>query len=290
MQSYSPTGPTVAAKPCLFENLEERKLLSSHAPRITQYYLDNRGQAEFFFSSGIAKNSLTASSVQAFTAGADGDFGTNDDVAVERTVVYRKGRLVVDVRLANETDPDEDARTYRVRLSGLRGTNGELLDGEFNDPVEGKFKWSGNGTPGGNFDVFSADAERKKARFTTDYGYVNIALFRNGVDATVTNFEHYANEANWDGTFIHRMSRKAANGSGFGIIQAGGFNVVNDVPAETHQEDPVNLEPIHEHLKGTIGMARQGGDNNSNSNQWFFNVTENPGFDDPNNQYTSFGQ
>jgi cyclophilin family peptidyl-prolyl cis-trans isomerase len=257
----------------IVESLEERTLLAATPVRVTQVFADNRGQTEIFFSQAIAPATLTKKSVRVLTAGADGQFGTADDTNVARTVGYKKGRMVINANLA------ANAR-YRVRLGGIKGTNGLVLDGEFN----GMGKWSGNGVAGGLFDVTTQAANKPRARFTTSQGYINIGLFSKPTPNTLANFKSYADEKAWDGSFFHRSVVKAQQG--FGVIQGGGFNVKNGMIDVVTQKTGIATEPAQDNLKGTIAMANTG-QPNSNSNQWFFNVTDNPVLD---NRYSVFGK
>jgi cyclophilin family peptidyl-prolyl cis-trans isomerase len=270
----------------VIESLEERQLLAAAAPttapRIKQFILDNRGQAEFFFNQGIAKNTITADTVQMFTAGPNNTFGNSDDVKLNVAISYKKGHLVVKTPKSSPLAADTK---YRVRLAGLKGTNGLALDGEFNGLGNGLGKWSGNGTAGGNFDVSTTVATNPRARWTTTMGFINAGFFKKDVNNTIANFKHYANEAAWDGTFFHRSVTKASGG--IGVVQGGGFNVVDgDSIGQVHSETGIANESARDNDKGTIAMANTAPTNSSNTNQWFFNVTDNPSLD---NNYSVFG-
>jgi cyclophilin family peptidyl-prolyl cis-trans isomerase len=123
---------------------------------------------------------------------------------------------------------------------------------------------------------------------------------------TQANFMHYVNGGMWDGTFMHRLAR------GF-VIQGGGF-----YPELVESEDPphiwldptatveydtdpstpnpmvpneYNVGTIRSNLTGTIAMAKQAGNPNSATNQWFVNLKNNSFLDLPeNNSFTVFAQ
>jgi cyclophilin family peptidyl-prolyl cis-trans isomerase len=267
------------------ESLEERKLLAAAptAPRITQFVLDNRGQAEFSFNQAIDTKTITTDTVQMFTAGPNNTFGNGDDVKLTRSVSYKNGHLIVKTPKKSPLAADTK---YRVRLAGLKGTNGLALDGEFNGLGNGLGRWTGNGSPGGNFDVSTTVATNPRARWTTSLGFINVGFFKKGVPNTIENFEHYADEATWDGTFFHRSVTKEKGG--FGVIQGGGFHVVDgDSIAPVHAHAGIANESSHDNDKGTIAMANTAPTNSSNTNQWFFNVTDNNTALDHN--YSVFG-
>jgi cyclophilin family peptidyl-prolyl cis-trans isomerase len=257
----------------MIESLEERKMLAATPVRVTQFYADNRGYAEVFFNQALAPTSLTKKSVRVMSAGGDGQFGTADDVFISRGVGYKKGRLTIFANLPANT-------RYRIRLGGLRGSNGLLLDGEFN----GMGKWTGNGVAGGNFDVTMQTAKNPRARFATSVGYINVGLYKKPTPLTLANFQTYANEKLWDGTFFHRSVVKEQKG--IGVIQGGGFNVTNGQVDVVPTKPGIATEGSQSNLKGTIAMANTGAPNSS-AGQWFFNVVDNTNL---NGGYSVFGK
>jgi peptidyl-prolyl cis-trans isomerase A (cyclophilin A) len=261
------------------ENLESRILCRAPRPvKIATAFLDNRGQAFLTVTQPLDTSTLSRKTAALYTDGADNVFGTADDARLYTKVGYRKGRLSLraDALGLNER--------YRVVLNSsvIKDVNGLALDGEFNGMPE----ISGDGTPGGNYDVVSTPAAKTRARFSTVAGYMNIGLYRNTPN-TKANFQHYANEGAWDGTVFHRSVRTSAGG--IDIIQGGGFNVGGDNKVHViHQETGIGLELANSNVRGTIAMARTS-DPNSNTNQWFFNVQDNTVLDTTGGGYTAFG-
>jgi peptidyl-prolyl cis-trans isomerase A (cyclophilin A) len=76
------------------------------------------------------------------------------------------------------------------------------------------------------------------------------------------------------------------------VIQGGGFTFdmatpLNQVPAFA----PVVNEPEFANVRGTIAMAKLGGDPNSATSQWFFNLADNTAnLDGQNGGFTVFGE
>jgi cyclophilin family peptidyl-prolyl cis-trans isomerase len=123
-------------------------------------------------------------------------------------------------------------------------------------------------------------------RFSSVMGNVLVRLYDSRTPLTVANFKNYANANAWTDTFIHRSV------PGF-VIQGGGFNYVNDTVGlgNVVQNAPVQNEPGISNLRGTIAMAKLGGDPNSATNQWFFSLADNSAnLDNQNGGFTVFGR
>lgn len=262
------------------ENLECRILCRAPRPaKIATAFLDNRGQAFLTVTQPLDTSTLSRKTAALYTGGVDGIFGTSDDARLYTKVGYRRGRLSLRADALTLNQP------YRVVLNAsvIKDVNGFALDGEFNGMPE----ISGDGTAGGNYDVVTAPAAKTKARFSTVSGYINVGLYRN-TPVTKANFQHYANEAAWDGTVFHRSVRKAGQ-SDIDVVQGGGFFVgSDDKVAGIHTESPIGLELGNSNLRGTIAMAR-GQALVSATNQWFFNVRDNVALDTRSGGYTVFG-
>ncbi len=125
-----------------------------------------------------------------------------------------------------------------------------------------------------NDSFFDDDIPGTVVRYDVQIGAVNqffnVALTDDQTPLTVENYLNYVDDDDWDNTFFHRSL------PGF-VIQAGGFYAdpptVSSVPADA----PVPNEFGISNLRGTIAMAKLGGDPNSATNQWFFNLADNSG-------------
>jgi cyclophilin family peptidyl-prolyl cis-trans isomerase len=281
------------------QGLENRTLLSA-PPHITNALADNRGKVELTVDAPLNAAAITDNAIAIFTKDANGQFTVRQPV----TVRYRAGtnRLVAKAAL-----PAETPYMVKAKAKFITADDGTPLDGEFN----GASAISGNGTAGGAYIFQTSDpgAGHQLAIFYTTAGKMKVRLFDQDTtltvkDAagntiqrlfkatplTVTNFHLYADRGDWDGTYFHR------NVPGF-VIQGGGFkagaaendfsNPINDDGAFPGvQNEPVNSNDI----PGTIAMAKLGGNANSATDQWFFNLANNSSnLDNQNGGFTAFG-
>ena len=121
--------------------------------------------------------------------------------------------------------------------------------------------------------------------FATSQGKVTVNLFDQTTPKTVDNFLQYVDENHYTNSVIHRVS------PGF-IVQGGGFEFAGELPltALVPKASVIN-EPVYSNVKGTIAMAKRGNDQNSATNQWFFNLNDNSAnLDLQNGGFTVFGQ
>ncbi len=136
-------------------------------------------------------------------------------------------------------------------------------------------------------------------RMQTDLGGVDIELFDAATPGTVNNFMDYVNGGNYEGTFIHR--RASVNTSGVDVLQMGGYVFdpamgiftnnagVSHIPVLTGNLPVIN-EPGISNLRGTIAMARQAGQPDSATSEFFFNLIDNIVLDTTDGGFTVFGQ
>lgn len=128
-------------------------------------------------------------------------------------------------------------------------------------------------------------------RIETDWGVIKLELFSDDTPLTVENFLNYVESGQYDGTFFHRSV------PGF-VLQGGGFafdpdrgDFFSSGTYRIFQGDPVRNEPGISNVRGTVAMAKLGGDPDSATNQWFFNLADNSAnLDAQNGGFTVFGQ
>jgi peptidyl-prolyl cis-trans isomerase A (cyclophilin A) len=120
----------------------------------------------------------------------------------------------------------------------------------------------------------------------TSLGNVQVNLFDNTTPQTVANFLSYVNSGAYANNVVHRVEPNF-------VVQAGGFRYSGKFPEldTVATGTPVQNEPKLSNVKGTIAMAKLGGDANSATSQWFFSLANNSAnLDAQNGGFTVFGQ
>jgi len=133
--------------------------------------------------------------------------------------------------------------------------------------------------------TLSTSALATKVEFITSEGRIEINLFDNGTPKTVANFLSYVNEGSYNNTVVHRSV------PGF-VVQGGGYAFEGSLSlTKLPTKASVTNEPVYSNRRGTIAMAKIGGQPNSATNQWFFNLVDNhDALDATESGYTVFGQ
>ncbi len=132
-------------------------------------------------------------------------------------------------------------------------------------------------------------AQATTVQIQTVLGDFEVNLFDKHTPQTVANFLAYVNAGAYTDTVVHRSV------TGF-VIQGGGFKYtgtgsVNPPLAPISANAPVINEPVFSNVRGTIAMAKLGGNPNSATNQWFINLSDNSqNLDNQNGGFTVFGQ
>jgi len=121
-------------------------------------------------------------------------------------------------------------------------------------------------------------------RMTTSLGDIYIELNRSKAPITVENFLRYTDKGFYDGTIFHRVI-------GNFMIQGGGFTK----ELAQKQTDPAIKNEWRNGLRnrrGSISMARLGGQADSATSQFFINVQDNASLDTARDgaAYAVFGQ
>ena len=119
-------------------------------------------------------------------------------------------------------------------------------------------------------------------RMTTNQGNIDVQLFDDEFPVTAQNFLGYFDRYG-DNMIIHRSPEDF-------VIQGGGFTVDGTTVTEVSPDTPIQNEfnADRSNVAGTLSMALRGGDENSGTSEWFFNVTDNVNLDDV--RHTVFGQ
>jgi len=121
----------------------------------------------------------------------------------------------------------------------------------------------------------------------TPLGEFQMRLFDTIAPEHVDNFLNYINDGDYANSFIHRSVRDfVIQGGGFTFNADGGPNdLIVDVP-----EDPALVNNFGlSNTRGTVSMARIGGEPDSANSEWFVNVVDNILLDDVDGGFTVFG-
>lgn len=104
----------------------------------------------------------------------------------------------------------------------------------------------------------------------TPLGDIEIELFDEVTPGTVENFLNYVNDGDYDDSFIHRSV------PGF-VIQGGGFFFEDGLAPPILTDPAIKNEFNRSNIRGTIAMAKLGGNADSATSQWFINLADNSG-------------
>ena len=133
------------------------------------------------------------------------------------------------------------------------------------------------------------------AQFRAPFGTIDVELYDQDKPVTVQNFVRYVESGAYTNMFLHRCL------PGF-VVQGGGFSTsdpldtniltsVHSVSSLGAITNEFNVGPRLSNVYGTIAMAKAGGDPNSASSQWFFNLGNNSAnLDNQNGGFTVFGR
>ena len=120
-------------------------------------------------------------------------------------------------------------------------------------------------------------------RFSTTLGNIDVQLSPGDAPLNVANFLSYVNAGDYTASIFHRSV------PGF-IIQGGGYDIVNGSLEAIPTQTPVTNEFKLSNVRGTISFAKVGGEPNSATNQFFFNLVDNSAnLDTQDGGFTVFG-
>jgi cyclophilin family peptidyl-prolyl cis-trans isomerase len=116
--------------------------------------------------------------------------------------------------------------------------------------------------------ILPASAMAKTAMIATPLGNIEIELLEADAPETVANFLAYIESDRYDNTFIHRSA------PGF-VIQGGGYAYQDGNASNVDKFPSVKNEYKISNTRGTVAMARLGGQPDSATSQWFINLVDN---------------
>ncbi len=122
-------------------------------------------------------------------------------------------------------------------------------------------------------------------QFQTNLGTFEVNLYDETTPITVNNFLSYVNDMSYNETVIHRSVPNF-------VVQGGGYTLDSDVQLDDiESKGAIQNEPVHTSIRGTIAMAKLGGNPNSATSEWFINLKDNSTtLDNQNGGFTVFGE
>jgi peptidyl-prolyl cis-trans isomerase A (cyclophilin A) len=132
--------------------------------------------------------------------------------------------------------------------------------------------------------VFAASASRANVVVVMQsaFGPIEIELFDGVAPLKVANFLAYADANAYDQSMIHRSVPEF-------VIQGGGYRVSGNQIVNVAITPPTVMnEPGLSNVRGTVAMAKLGGQPNSATTQWFINLDDNSFLDTTNGGFTVF--
>lgn len=131
-----------------------------------------------------------------------------------------------------------------------------------------------------------APAHATTVRLTTTQGNIDIDLYDNDAPRTVANFLSYVNSGAYNNSFVHRsVPGFVIQGGGYTFTDAAGVSTITRSPAIANE-----FSRSRSNVRGTIAMAKIGGDPNSATSEWFINLIDNAStLDNDNGGFTVFG-
>jgi len=118
----------------------------------------------------------------------------------------------------------------------------------------------------------------------TPLGDIEIELLTEDAPNTVANFLKYVHSGAYDQSFVHRSVPDF-------VIQGGGYTFDGANPVGIFSNDPLENEFKVSNTRGTVAMAKVGGNPDSATSQWFINLKDNSDpLDVDNGGYTVFGK
>lgn len=121
-------------------------------------------------------------------------------------------------------------------------------------------------------------------RLESNLGTFEMELLETNAPVTTANFLSYADSGRYDGTIVHRSVPDF-------VLQAGGFALRGNSLVQVPTFGTITNEPGLSNLRGTVAMAKLGGDPHSATSQWFINLGDNAStLDSQNGGFTVFAR
>lgn len=127
-------------------------------------------------------------------------------------------------------------------------------------------------------------APNSLVRLSTAEGPIDIVLLDSQAPITVANFLGYVRRGDYNRSFFHRLV------PGF-VLQGGGYTAPPVARVPTQAAIVNEFSPSRSNVRGTVAMAKIGGNPNSATSEWFVNLANNAAnLDNQNGGFTVFGR
>jgi cyclophilin family peptidyl-prolyl cis-trans isomerase len=127
------------------------------------------------------------------------------------------------------------------------------------------------------------DVARTKVTLDTNFGSIPLELYDDLTPQTVENFLKYVESDRYNNVLFHRLE------PGF-VLQGGGYTSTG-AEVEDFGNVPNEFDASHPNVMGTVAMAKVGGDPDSATSQFFFNLADNrANLDNQNGGFTTFAE
>jgi cyclophilin family peptidyl-prolyl cis-trans isomerase len=129
-------------------------------------------------------------------------------------------------------------------------------------------------------------------RFETNFGDIDMEMFDEAAPITVANFLKYVRDGDYDRSFFHRLDDNFVLQGGLARVDPAGTGAgihAKEIPVDA----PIQNEPDatnRSNLARTIAMARRGGQVNSATSQFFFNLADNTFLNTVDQGFTVFAR
>lgn len=128
-----------------------------------------------------------------------------------------------------------------------------------------------------------------KVRLATTKGDILLDMLVEGAPLTTHNFMQYVEDRFYDGTIIHRIAYLSEDPPDPFVIQGGGFLPNLTQPPGLRAAVRNEFSPDRSNVRGTVAMAKLGGDPDSATSQFFVNLRDNSeNLDNQNGGFTVF--
>lgn len=142
--------------------------------------------------------------------------------------------------------------------------------------------------------VLPAQAQNTMVRLHTTQGPLDLTLLNAEAPLTVANFLAYVRGGDYTNVFFHRSAWLSSPSSVPFVIQAGAYKWADAAccgQVATRGNVRNEFSAARSNLRGTVAMAKLGGDPDSASSQWFVNMGNNSAnLDNQNGGFTVFAR